>query len=161
MSDDVNQARRGFLRGRVRTAPPPRRPPWALPEADFLHRCTRCAACAPVCPTRIIVLRAGYPEVDFGSAGCTFCGKCAAACVPQALLRLEGRAPWTARASVAPACLAQRGVECRVCEDRCEAAAIRFSPRINLPPAPTILDDACTGCGACVSACPAQALSVA
>ena len=38
--------------------------------------------------------------------------------------------------------------------------AIRFSPRLGGPPRPEILDDRCTGCGACVRPCPVAALRV-
>lgn len=159
MSDAINHGRRGFLRGRV-AARPPRRPPWALPEGGFLDACTRCADCVPACPTSIVVMREGYPQVDFSRGACTFCAACVVACRPAALRRDEGAPPWQARAHVLDACFAMRGVECRICGDHCEAQAIRFSPRLGGPPRPEILDDRCTGCGACVRPCPVAALRV-
>jgi ferredoxin-type protein NapF len=57
-------------------------------------------------------------------------------------------------------CLAARGVVCRSCGDSCPHAAIRFWPRIGGPALPEILDDACTGCGACVGVCPVSAIEV-
>jgi len=86
---EIDHGRRGFLRGRFRLADPdpPRRPPWALPEAEFLARCTRCNNCAIICPSRIIVMRGGYPQVEFLGGKCTFCAECVRVCVPGALRR--------------------------------------------------------------------------
>lgn len=150
------------MRGDFRSRPPAPRPPWALAEDLFVNACTRCAECVPACPTRIIVIVRGYPEVDFKRGECTFCGACAAACRPGALQDSECQIwPWAIKAQVADTCLASRGVECRSCGERCAAAAIRFSPRLGGPPVPSIDGNACTGCGACVAPCPVSAISVA
>lgn len=154
--------RRQFLRGNFKAAPAPQRPPWALAEPLFISACSRCRDCVPVCPTRIIVIVGGFPEVDFKRGECTFCGACATACIDQALLDSDVQIwPWAIKAQVANSCLAQRGVECRICGDRCAVAAIRFSPRLGGPPQPEIDVAACTGCGACVAPCPVAAISVA
>ena len=153
--------RRQFLRGNFKAAPAPQRPPWALAEESFLDACTRCGACVPVCPTRIIVIVRGYPEVDFKLGECTFCGACAAACRDGALPRADAEAlPWNIKAQIADNCLAKRGVECRICGDHCAVAAIRFSPRLGGPPVAEIDPAACTGCGACVAPCPVNAISI-
>lgn len=150
------------MRGDFQARRSPQRPPWALAEEPFLGACSRCGECIPVCPTRIIVLVRGYPEVDFKRGECTFCGACAAACKHGALQR-EGSetAPWTIKARIAGSCLAQRGVECRVCGDPCPVAAIRFSPRLGGPPVAEVDAALCTGCGACVAPCPVTAISLA
>ena len=154
-------SRRQFLRGDFKTRRPPQRPPWALPEEAFVDACSRCGDCIPVCPTRIIVVVRGYPEVDFQRGECTFCGACALACKDGALPRGTSQAiPWTIRAQVAANCLANQGVECRVCGDHCPVAAIRFSPRLGGPPVAEVDAGSCTGCGACVAPCPARAISV-
>lgn len=160
MNSDVNHSRRGFLRGKVRAAPAPLRPPWALAEAEFLARCTRCGNCAVICPTRIVRIREGYPEIDFRAGECTFCGECARVCVPAALRREEGARPWPAVARIGEACIAAKGVECRVCGEHCDAEAIRFPPRPGGPPLPLLAAERCTGCGACVVPCPASAVTV-
>ncbi len=153
--------RRQFLRGNFKAAPAPQRPPWALAEESFLDACTRCGACVPVCPTRIIVIVRGYPEVDFKLGECTFCGACATACKDKALLNSDSQIrPWAIKAQVAGACLAQRGVECRICGDHCAVAAIRFSPRLGGPPVAEVDAVSCTGCGACVAPCPVNAISI-
>lgn len=156
----VDAGRRGFFRGRPR--PPGQiRPPWALAESAFSERCTRCNDCLRACPEQIIVSGdGGFPTVSFARGECTFCGDCVTACTPLALVRVEGRAPWPYKAAIAPDCLAQRGVECRVCGDFCEAGAIRFTPRLGGSPLPEIDGESCTGCGACVVPCPVGALAV-
>lgn len=154
-------SRRQFLRGDFKSRLPPQRPPWALAETLFLRACTRCLECIPVCPTGILIVSGGYPEVNFTRGHCTFCGACAKACRPGALQDSETQIwPWPIKAQVATHCLPQRGVECRVCGEHCEASAIRFSPRAGGPPIPEIDEAACTGCGACVAPCPAAAIVV-
>lgn len=157
-------SRRQFMRGDFKARHRPQRPPWALAEELFLDACSRCGECLPVCPTGIIVVVRGYPEVDFKRGQCTFCGACAAACKDGALRHAEnaGQAtPWAIKAQIADSCLARRGVECRVCGDHCPVAVIRFSPRLGGPPVPQVDAGSCTGCGACVAPCPATAISLA
>ena len=153
--------RRQFLRGNFKAAPAPQRPPWALAEPLFVNACSRCGECVPVCPTRIIVIVGGFPEVDFKRGECTFCGACAAACKDKALLNSDIQIwPWAIKAQVASTCLAQRGVECRICGDHCPVVAIRFSPRLGGPPIAEVDTALCTGCGACVAPCPVAAISL-
>ena len=152
-------SRRQFMRGDFKARATPQRPPWALAEELFVDACSRCAACVPVCPTHIIVVVRGYPELDFKRGECTFCGACAAACKDGALPRVDVQAvPWSIKAQVADNCLAKRGVECRVCGDPCPVAAIRFSPRLGGPPVAEVDTALCTGCGACVAPCPVAAI---
>ena len=157
----VDLSRRGFLRGRVRPKAEIR-PPWALPESEFVDRCTRCNDCLKACPQGILVPGdSGYPTVDFSRGECTFCADCVTACLPKALLRSsEAAAPWPYKAWVNESCLPKKGVECRVCGDFCDVRAIRFQPRIGGNPLPDINADTCTGCGACVAPCPATAISI-
>jgi len=138
------------------------RPPWALAEPAFLERCTRCGDCIPTCPTAIVVKgRGGFPRVDFTRGGCTFCGACVDACKPRALVRGAGAAPWVLAPRITESCLAARGVVCRSCGDRCEAAAILFPLVRGEVPRPQLLPERCTGCGACVGVCPAGAVTMA
>ncbi|HSQ02559.1 MAG TPA: ferredoxin-type protein NapF [Burkholderiales bacterium] len=152
-------ARRRFLRGDFAAPRPPLRPPWALDEAAFLQRCTRCDACRDACPSAILVHgTGGYPEVDFTRGECTFCGECLNACSAGALqLR---NLPWSLRPAISGACLARNRVACRSCGDACSAHALRFGLAPGGVAIPYIVDDACTGCGACVSVCPVSAIAV-
>lgn len=156
----MSSSRRSFLRGRFNGETLPQRPPWALAEDAFESACTRCGECATVCPTAIIVARAGgFPEVDFTRGECTFCGDCVAACAPQALHR-TGNAPWPMRAVIGDGCLAQRSVECRVCGEACAYGAIVFRPTLGGIAPPAFDAARCTGCGACVAPCPVAAIAV-
>jgi ferredoxin-type protein NapF len=158
----MNQpSRRNFLRGKVARHDAEPRPPWAIAEAEFAERCTRCGDCARACPTRIIRQGdGGYPMVDFTRGECTFCGDCVTACPAKVLDREAAQAPWQLHAAIAETCLARRRVECRICGEQCGEDAIRFQPQpggIALP----LLDVArCTGCGACVAPCPVNAIGM-
>lgn len=57
-------------------------------------------------------------------------------------------------------CMAFKDAVCRSCGDACREAAIRFSPRLNGAALPVVLAERCTGCGDCVAACPAGAITL-
>ena len=159
----MDASRRSFLRGRMAVAENESgvlRPPWAGDEARFVAVCTRCAACADACPTRVIVAGAGaYPALDFRRGECLLCGECVAACADGALQQTD-EAPWLQHPLVAAHCLAHGNVECRVCAESCEQGAIRFRPRLGGVAWPEVDAATCNGCGACVAPCPVGALNV-
>ncbi|HHJ16179.1 MAG TPA: ferredoxin-type protein NapF [Gammaproteobacteria bacterium] len=151
-----------FLRGDIAGRSAPLRPPWALAEALFTTRCTRCGDCIDACPTGILGKgRGGFPQLDFSRGECLFCDECSGACTPGALRKAPGRAPWTLKVSLAAeTCIAYHGVECRACADPCESRAIRMRPRIGGVALPDIDLSTCNGCGACYAPCPVQALRI-
>ncbi len=160
----MDPSRRGFLRARpVARVEAPLRPPWALADdVRFTDACTRCGDCLRACPERVIVPGdGGFPTVVFTERGCTLCGACVSACTPQALRRVEGEAPWRQAPRIAASCLAQRRVECRVCGEACDDAALKFRPALGGIPQPELLAERCTGCGACVAPCPVGAITIA
>ncbi|CAO3426361.1 ferredoxin-type protein NapF [Azospirillum doebereinerae] len=157
-ADTVDLGRRGFLRGRRRDAPAPVHPPWSRP-AFFTDLCSRCGACAQACPEAILRPGdGGFPEVDFALGECSFCGACADACAEPIFDRTG--APWSLVAAIADTCLAARRVVCRSCQDACPESAIRFIPAPGGAASAAVDDAACTGCGACVGACPADAVTL-
>ncbi|QLG87751.1 ferredoxin-type protein NapF [Chitinibacter bivalviorum] len=156
----VDQSRRSLLFGRkpaVKTAPI-FRPPWAIEQ--FTEQCTRCGECLSACPSQIIVAGdGGFPEIDFSRGECTFCGECRDACQPKALSLIAEMA-WAQHIEIASDCMAQQGVDCRVCGEMCDAKAIHFQLSLGRVAQPIIESDLCTGCGACVAPCPSAAIKM-
>lgn len=156
-------SRRDFLSGVLsrRKTTAPIRPPWALTESDFLSACTGCGDCTRACPTGIIVEVDKRPQLDFAKGECTFCADCVHACQHGALQRpegdIEGR-PWHIVADISGQCLAHANIVCRSCGDACVSSAIRFQPRMGAAALPEVDAEKCTGCGACVAACPQTAI---
>ncbi len=154
----MDPRRRFFFRAQA-VAAAVQRPPGALAEAAFECACTRCDACVTACPPQVIRRGSGgFPEMVFSHAGCDLCGACQRACTPGALAGSLQFPGW--KAQVGPACLAQRGVECRVCGDACDARALRFSPRLGGVAVPALDAERCSGCGECVAGCPTQAIQI-
>ncbi len=151
-------SRRDLLAGRMQ---PERRdailPPGAT-EAG-LKACTACGACAEVCPSGIIAMANGIPRIDFMRGECTFCGACADAC-PEPVFADPPPQRFSHKITISDDCLAENGITCMTCRDVCPELAISFSPRMGAPFEPVLHDDKCTGCGACIGACPAGAISV-
>jgi len=154
--------RRDFLKFNFNGEKPPVRPPGARLEPEFIETCTRCSDCLDACPEAIIIRGPGkFPEIDFSKGGCTFCNDCAAACPEGALISFhQGSFAWDLRAEIQPACLALASITCRVCGDACETEAIHFKSRPGGVTEPQVDLDTCTGCGECLSVCPAAAISI-
>lgn len=138
------------------------RPPGALPEAGLIAACTRCGDCARACPVHAISLlppdaglAAGTPVLHPETTACIMCADmpCAAACPTDALdVPQDG---WSsvrlAFARIdAERCIAHRDVTCGVCARVCPVGSEALALDARGRP---VLGDACTGCGACVTAC--------
>lgn len=159
-----NMERRAFLRGRSpRFSPTAIRPPWALPVATFVNACTRCDGCINACPQHILQRGdGGYPEISFRNGECTFCGQCTDACKDGAFQPGEHttRNAWNLSVTIQPSCLSLNSVVCRTCGDHCDTRAIRFQLQTRAVAVPHIHQESCTGCGACLSVCPVNAVDI-
>jgi len=162
MATSVDLNRRALLRGRPRRSDsPPATPPWAGSADEFIDRCTRCGDCLTACPENILRTGdGGFPVIDFSNGSCTFCGACVDRCQSGALSR-QVDPPWLRVARIEESCLTHQGVYCQSCRDGCDVRAIDFPHRAGESiPKPRIDASRCTGCGACVSVCPVNAVSV-
>ncbi|WP_167730183.1 ferredoxin-type protein NapF [Terasakiella sp. SH-1] len=135
------------------------RPPWALTPEDFAKKCTGCGECVSACPEKILKIDThNLAKVDFSQGECTFCRDCVASCRDGALVMLDPETPWLLDISIEGKCLAMKGVECRACDDQCEPRAIRFKLTPAAVAMPQLNEQECTGCGACISVCPSEAI---
>ncbi|SDU28354.1 ferredoxin-type protein NapF [Halopseudomonas salegens] len=152
----VSLSRRRLLRGQLDSRPH-LDPPWS--GSDFNDCCSRCDACIKACPEQVLRRGdGGFPQMDFSQNGCSLCQACVQAC-PEPVFDLSRQAfDW--RAQINTACLVNQGIHCQSCDDACEPRAIRFRPRLGQPPSPELDTTACTGCGACLASCPADAISL-
>ena len=143
----------------------PQRPPWALNESLFIDKCTRCHKCVSACGEEIILIGdGGFPEIDFHRGECTFCKDCVVACEPEALMKQEDNNAFYFNITIDDSCLAKQKTHCQSCKDVCDLSAISMPwptsiiqgsiqiPKLNL--------DDCTSCGACISTCPSQSISI-
>lgn len=132
--------------------------PWLIDHAQFLDKCTQCGHCTEQCDENIITRgQGGYPTVDFSLGECTFCQDCTKGC-PESLFDSNQAEPWQIDVEITAECFPNKGIVCQSCSDVCEPRAIRFK-YIDSPIAkPVVNNDLCTGCGACVSTCPTDAI---
>jgi ferredoxin-type protein NapF len=157
MSQSIDQSRRNLFSRRKTNVI---RPPWIKTDQLFTDNCTRCDKCITACETSIIKQGdGGFPEIDFSLGECTFCQKCVDAC-PEPVFERAQSLPWSITASIKERCLTYEGVWCQSCKDACDPRAISFIMAVGQVPKPVIDTDACNGCGACVSPCPADAIII-
>jgi ferredoxin len=154
------------------------RPPGALPESEFLARCTRCGECMRVCianglqPTTfeagleglwspVLVSRIGYCEYN-----CTLCGQ---VCPTGAIRRMPVEEKRKVKLGLAEVdrshCLPWKGEsDCIVCEEHCptpkkaivfrEETAVTRDGSLKPFKRPWIDERECIGCGICETRCP-------
>ncbi|MGU9956456.1 MAG: ferredoxin-type protein NapF [Arenicellales bacterium WSBS_2016_MAG_OTU3] len=151
----ASSSRRRFLFGQRACLPDTVYPPWAY---HLEQNCSRCGDCLNACPQEIISFNEhGFPVVDFHTGECTFCGECADVCADSVFD--QSLPPWALQLDISGACFLHDKVYCRSCGDACPERAIQFHVALGGVTNLVIDADLCTGCGACVSSCPAQAIT--
>lgn len=143
----------------------PQRPPWALNESLFTDLCTPCNECISVCDEEIIFKGdGGFPEIDFNRGECTFCEACVDVCEPHALLKQKESKPFYFNIKIDESCLAKKQTHCQSCKDVCDTRAITMPwPKdvsFGAIQTPVINIEDCTSCGACISTCPSDSISI-
>lgn len=152
-------SRRAFLTGRVARPDTEFRPPWT-DEARVQAHCTSCRACVGSCPEHIIEFDSrDRPRINFRGSECTFCAACAEAC-PEPVFDLEQPAPWPVSVEITGSCLNAAGIACQLCTDICGPRALRMDLSVRPVGAIRVDAGACTGCGACLSTCPNNAIAI-
>ncbi|MGN1209596.1 MAG: 4Fe-4S dicluster domain-containing protein [Duodenibacillus sp.] len=152
-----------FLLGvtvRSAASEPVLRPPGVKDEKTFLALCLRCSRCETVCPTKVIhparwgqgLVHLRTPVLGFEHGFCDFCGKCIDACPTGALDAERRQERRIGVAELTDACIALRTSACTKCAEVCPEGAITLN-KIRVP---QIDAERCTGCGACVTNCPAN-----
>ncbi len=133
--------------------------PWITDSENFINNCTQCGNCITACPEKIIVVGdGGFPNIDFRQGECTFCKKCVINCEQDLFVDCDTQVAWQKKALVSEQCVALSGVYCRSCAESCEAQALTF--KLGISAVPQIENELCSGCGACVSPCPTQAIEI-
>lgn len=154
------------------------RPPGALPERDFLERCTGCGLCINVCPTgglQLAVTEAGLeglwtprlvPLIGYCDYDCTACGH---ACPTGAIQPLTLEEKHQFRIGLASfdttRCIPYAyGRDCIVCEEHCpipdkaiytvEVEIVQRDGQKRTIKQPHVDPDKCIGCGVCEHVCP-------
>ena len=176
----ANISRMQLLRGDIKGKNKPFRPPWAIPEEYFVDYCTRCDKCIEVCFDELIVKgRGGFPQMDFKQGGCDFCEDCLNICETSALKKIpipknnnnieepfasdaeSFLPPWHIKAKIdLTNCLSMNATICRSCGESCEDEAIKFNLKLGGIAEPVLNIEQCTGCGSCLSVCPAQVIEL-
>lgn len=145
------------------------RPPGALPELEFLSRCTRCGLCMKACPTNSLqpAWSNGWIEDIFSpvftprrgqcKSDCNICGQ---VCPTQAITPLPLAQKCWAKIGTADViesrCLAlDKNQACSICYEVCPYNAIEMVsvPNVKVP-APRVRAKNCYGCGCCEKNCP-------
>ncbi len=143
------------------------RPPGALPELEFLARCSRCGECVKVCPTRVIqpqgleqgLSGAFSARLVMRLAGCDQqCRICGEICPTKALRELDLEEKKYAKLGTAELdqdrCLVYAWDKiCLICDEICPYNAIVFKT-INNKRVPVVIPSRCNGCGWCENVCP-------
>ncbi len=140
------------------------RPPGSLIENEFLKYCTRCYRCIDVCPADALkpaslfdgITNLGTPVLDWKK--CIMCMECVRICPTEAIKKVPEEEIDIGNAVIDPdICLAwQKTRRCTNCYKACKYNAIKLEDRRF----PVVIEENCTGCGACEQRCPTNPKSI-
>jgi ferredoxin len=147
------------------------RPPGAVPEDRFAGLCIRCNNCVHACPSKIIHPDSGHEGglAGFGAPIIRFdadykycletCNACTQVCPTGALaaLGLQQKNKYIIGEALVDnnVCLTALGKkECDACELACPYDAVKIAWDEEQYNAYPVVNDKCTGCGACEVVCP-------
>lgn len=154
------------------------RPPGAVPEAEFLARCTRCGACVRVCPTRLLVpLEDIHDATAFQTPTLNFepksteervfcdenCTSCTQVCPTAALKPVKKEEKKSVRLAQCEfdyeLCRRYYQRECSICIQTCPFGALEeVWSEATYSKIPSVNPSLCTGCGKCAAFCPGEPL---
>lgn len=146
------------------------RPPGALPEEEFLIKCTRCDKCINACAKHALIRfnrpdseNHGTPILIFRKSACVLCDTfpCASACDPKALIIPASiKDVKIGHAVIFPNhCIAWQGQQpCEHCYNACPFPDVAIS--LDEMRRPVISKKDCAGCGLCVQNCPSSSSGV-
>jgi ferredoxin len=149
------------------------RPPGAVPEDRFAGLCIRCNNCVHSCPSKIIHPDTGHEAglAGFGAPVIRYdqdyhycletCDACTQVCPTGALaaLPLQQKNKYVIGEALADnnVCLTALGKkECDACELACPYDAVKITWDEDQYIAYPVVNDKCTGCGACQVVCPTR-----
>jgi len=160
MPQSINHSKRALFKGHFAEQNSFQALPWLKSLDSLSQTCTQCGECLRACPQNIIIKGdGGFPKVDFQLGECDFCYECAASC-PESLFTEKQQNPWPNKAEIQSQCLTLHNVFCQSCRDHCPEDIINFKPTLGGISKPEIDSDVCTGCGACIAPCPANAIQI-
>lgn len=145
------------------------RPPGVVSEKDFKARCVSCGQCAQVCNFHCIELKAdpmhiydsSTPEIHAENAPCFLCMKCSDICPTNALNAVSMQEAKMGKAEMdMQKCLYHQessGIMCWTCYEKCPLKGTAIELKYGY--LPSIIADACVGCGVCEYVCPINAIT--
>lgn len=147
------------------------RPPGASEESKFQTLCTRCGACIRACKYLALqktlshnVFNIDTPSLNVGSSYCRFCedAPCINACETGALSFENYKKSIGLAVIYGSKCIRKDGVDCKNCMSKCDSVenAIKITDSEKCSTIPIVNNEACSGCGACATVCPADAITI-
>ena len=148
----------------------PLRPAGSQGQQHFEKHCTACQLCVSACPNQVLrpasdLPHLMQPEMSYEKGYCRpECNACSQVCPSDAIRPIEAGQKLNmsiGKASVNLAlCLSATGeASCGNCARHCPVGAILMVTGEGGRKIPTLVENECTGCGACEFLCPTRPIS--